>query len=219
MSKDIGVIFDLDGVMVSTDDYHYSAWKKISDELHLDFDESINNQLRGGGRMESLDIILGNREMSLEEKTEFAEKKNDLYRESLSSLNKEDLLPGVMDFLTELKLKKIPMAIGSSSKNAVTILEKLGLSEWFDVIIDGTKISKSKPDPEVFIMAANAMNLSAHRCVVFEDAQAGVEAGIKGGMRVIGVGPAKAVNGISLGIESMNQIAFEDIEGLFFGEV
>ena len=152
------VIFDLDGVIVSTDNYHYRAWKKISDEEGIYFDRKINERLRGVSRMESLDIILekANREYSQEEKNSFAERKNSLYRNLLEELTQNDILPGVMRVLEILKKNDIKVAIGSSSKNTEFILRKIGLHEYFDAISDGTQIKNSKPDPEVFLVAALA---------------------------------------------------------------
>ena len=181
------VIFDLDGVIVSTDDYHYRAWKKISDEEGIYFDREINERLRGVSRMESLDIILekANREYSQEEKNSFAERKNSLYRNLLEELTPSDILPGVMNVLETLKQNNIKVAIGSSSKNTEFILSKIGLHEYFDAISDGTQIKNSKPDPEVFLLAAKKLCIEPKNCLVVEDADAGVEAGLTGGMKVL----------------------------------
>jgi beta-phosphoglucomutase len=186
------VIFDLDGVIVSTDEYHYRAWKALADQENIPFERSDNERLRGVSRMESLEIILekASRTYTPEEKEEMASRKNDLYRQSLASLTPSDILPGVREILKELQARGIRVAIGSSSKNARPILEGIGLDHAFDVIVDGTDISRSKPDPEVFTLAAQRLGIPPDRCLVVEDAHAGVDAGRAAGMKVLAVGSA-----------------------------
>ncbi|MDR6245938.1 beta-phosphoglucomutase [Paenibacillus hunanensis] len=186
------VIFDLDGVIVSTDEFHYEAWKKISDEEGIPFNHTINNRLRGVSRMESLNIILerAEREYSPEEKQELAERKNEYYKKSLVNLTPDDLLPGAKDTIDELKRRKVKIAIGSSSKNTPTILKQIGLADAFDAIADGNDITHSKPDPEVFLLAASRLDIKPEECLVVEDAEAGVQAAIAGGMNVAAVGDA-----------------------------
>lgn len=186
------VIFDLDGVIVSTDEYHYEAWKYIADELNIKFDREINNKLRGVSRAESLEIILksGDKTYSEEEKAILLERKNNRYKELLVNLSPSDILEGVVEVLNYLKENNIKIAIGSSSKNTSLILEKINLTHKFDAIADGTMISKSKPDPEVFLLAANKLNVDASKCLVVEDAVAGVEAALAGNMKVAAVGDA-----------------------------
>ncbi len=186
------VIFDLDGVIVSTDEFHYEAWKKISDEEGIPFNHTINNRLRGVSRMESLNIILerAEREYSSEEKQELAERKNEYYKKSLVNLTPDDLLPGAKDTIDELKRRKVKIAIGSSSKNTPTILKQIGLADAFDAIADGNDITHSKPDPEVFLLAASRLDIKPEECLVVEDAEAGVQAAIAGGMNVAAVGDA-----------------------------
>lgn len=207
------VIFDLDGVIVSTDDYHYRAWKKISDEEGIYFDRKINERLRGVSRMESLEIILekANRVYSQEEKNSFAERKNSLYRNLLEELTPSDILPGVMNVLETLKKNDIKVAIGSSSKNTEFILSKIGLHEYFDAISDGTQIKNSKPDPEVFLLAANKLCIEPKECLVVEDANAGVEAGLAGEMQVLAVGYASSNEKANLRMESLEQFKYEDM--------
>lgn len=185
-------IFDLDGVIVSTDDYHFRAWKHMADDEGIYFDREINERLRGVSRMESLDIILerSSKKYSEEEKQELAERKNNIYRELLKELTPDDILPNVMNVLNTLKENKIKIAIGSSSKNTMFILNKIGLDNYFDAIADGTQITKSKPDPEVFLLASKKLNVKPESCLVFEDADAGVEAAVAGNMRVLAVGSA-----------------------------
>lgn len=186
------VIFDLDGVIVSTDEFHYEAWKKISDEEGIPFNHTINNRLRGVSRMESLNIILerAEREYSPEAKQELAERKNEYYKKSLVNLTPDDLLPGAKDTIDELKRRKVKIAIGSSSKNTPTILKQIGLADAFDAIADGNDITHSKPDPEVFLLAASRLDIKPEECLVVEDAEAGVQAAIAGGMNVAAVGDA-----------------------------
>lgn len=175
MSKK-AVIFDLDGVIVSTDEFHFQAWKQISDEAGLFFTREINEKLRGFSRMESLNIILENagRIYAEQEKVVLAERKNDIYKELLENLRPDDILPGVLSFLQKLKELNLRMAIGSSSKNAKYILEKIGLSSAFDAVADGNGIQRSKPDPEVFLLAARLLQIKPKECVVVEDAEAGI---------------------------------------------
>ncbi|WP_322908111.1 beta-phosphoglucomutase [Paenibacillus campi] len=186
------VIFDLDGVIVSTDEFHYQAWKKMSDEEGIPFNHTINNRLRGVSRMESLNIILerAEREYTAEEKQALAERKNEYYKQSLVQLTPDDLLPGAKRAIDELKQRKVKIAIGSSSKNTPTILKQIGLADAFDAVADGNDITHSKPDPEVFLLAASKLGIPPEECLVVEDAEAGVQAAIAGGMNVAAVGDA-----------------------------
>lgn len=193
-----GLIFDLDGVLVFTDKFHYQAWKTMADELGVYFDETINHRLRGVSRMDSLEIILERYEgpnLSLREKEKLAEKKNEIYRTLLESMTPDDVTKEVRDTLTKLREKGYKLAIGSSSKNAKFILEKVELKDAFDAISDGNNITKSKPDPEVFLKAAEYLGLPPKACMVVEDAEAGIEAAKKGGMYAAGIGEAaKSIN-------------------------
>jgi len=189
-----GIIFDLDGVIVFTDKYHYQAWKAVADEMGVYFDEQINHRLRGVSRMDSLDIILEKYEgvpLSQEEKNAIAEKKNNIYRELLQTMSPADVTDEVRDTLKELRNRGIKISLGSSSKNAKFILEKVELIDLFDAISDGTNITKSKPDPEVFIKGAEFLGLEPKDCVVVEDADAGIEAAVAGGMHPAGIGEAR----------------------------
>lgn len=202
------VIFDLDGVICHTDKYHYQAWKTIADELGIYFDGEINNRLRGVSRMESFDIILERFEGSLsqEDKAAYAGKKNAVYKELLKSMSPTDLSPEVKSTLERIREKGLKLAIGSSSKNARFILEQLGLLNFFDGISDGNNISKSKPDPEVFIKAAEFIGEGARDCIVVEDAKAGVEAALSGHMDCAAIGDAA-----SLHIATYNLERFSDL--------
>lgn len=187
-----GVIFDLDGVLVSTDELHYQAWKKLADELGItDFNREDNVRQRGVSRMASLEVVLekGDKEYSEEEKVEMAERKNDYYKEMLQSLDDSAVLPGAFDTLKMLREKGILTAVGSASKNAPLILEKTGLLPLIDKISCGLDVTKSKPDPEVFLVAASKLELAPENCLVVEDAKAGIDAAKAGGMKSLGVGP------------------------------
>ena len=207
------VIFDLDGVIVTTDDYHYEAWKKIADQENIYFDREINERLRGVSRMESLDIILekSSKIYNEEEKIELATRKNDYYKNLLENLTKDDILPGILETLKLLEDKKIKTAIGSSSKNTMFILNKIGLTDKFDAIVDGTMIKNSKPDPEVFLQAAEKVGIKVEKCLVVEDADAGVEAGKRAGMRVLGVGSAKNNENADYKSENMEEFNIASI--------
>ena len=168
------VIFDLDGVIVSTDDCHYRAWKRLADEEGIYFDREINHRLRGVSRMESLSIVLerANRPYTTEERQALAERKNGYYWELINELTPEHILPGVMPLMERLKEHGIKIAIGSSSKNTPLILERLGLANYFDAVADGNAVKNSKPDPEVFLLAAAKLGIPPAQCVVVEDADA-----------------------------------------------
>ena len=187
-----GIIFDLDGVICHTDKYHYQAWKKLADRLGIYFDETINNRLRGVSRMESLNIILerADKTYTEQEKEAFATEKNEVYKELLKQMTPEELSPEVKDTLEELRNRGILLSIGSSSKNAGFILNRLGLGDFFDAVSDGNNISHSKPDPEVFLKAAEFLKLPASECLVVEDAEAGLLAAKNGGMDSAAIGDA-----------------------------
>ncbi len=187
------VIFDLDGVICFTDHYHYLAWKALADSLNTPFDESKNDRLRGVSRMDSLEIVLEEYQgpaLSQEEKVALATKKNDLYRTYLQSMSPADLSDEVRSTLNALRAKGLKLAIGSSSKNTPLILERLGLGGFFDAVSDGNNITRSKPDPQVFTMAAEMLNLAPEKCLVVEDAEAGIQAACAGKFDSAGLGPA-----------------------------
>ena len=187
-----GVIFDLDGVICTTDEFHYLAWKALADKEGIPFDRETNNLLRGVSRMASLEIILrkASRSYTDEEKAALAAYKNDLYCDYLKQITPSDLDPDVLRTLQTLKDKGVRIAIGSSSKNTKTILRNLGIIEQFDAIADGNDIQRSKPDPEVFLVAANKLGLEPASCVVVEDAFAGIEAAKRGGFAAAAIGDA-----------------------------
>lgn len=187
------IIFDLDGVIVTTDDCHYRAWKHIADEEKIYFDREINERLRGVSRLGSLNILLerANRSYSDDEKSVLMEKKNGIYVELIRKLTREDILPGVMENLEKLKQNGIRIAIGSSSKNTPIILKQIGMERYFDAVSDGNNITKSKPDPEVFIKAADMLGVDYAECLVVEDADAGIQAGKAAGMKTLAINKAQ----------------------------
>jgi beta-phosphoglucomutase len=187
-----GVIFDLDGVICFTDELHYRAWKALADRLNIPFDRTINNRLRGVSRMASLEIILekSDKTYTEAEKEAFAAEKNAIYADSLRTMSEKDVSEDVRLTLKTLKERGIKIAIGSSSKNTPTILERIGLYHEFDAISDGNNITKSKPDPEVFLKAAEFLHLSPSDCLIVEDAKAGIDAGKAGGFATAGIGEA-----------------------------
>jgi beta-phosphoglucomutase len=182
-----GIIFDLDGVIVSTDEFHYQAWKHLADDLGIYFDKEINHRLRGISRMESLNVVLERSLITFTDdyKIKLAERKNEMYLKLLRSVSKNQILPGIIDLLFYLKKKNIPLAIGSSSKNARFILDKIELSHAFDAIVDGNDITKSKPDPEVFTKASQRLGIPSCNCLVIEDAISGVESGNRAGCQTV----------------------------------
>lgn len=208
------VIFDLDGVIVTTDHFHYKAWKQLSDDEQIYFDKEINQRLRGISRMDSLNILLekSSKTYSKEEKKELAERKNNYYKKLIKTLTPKDILPGVKDLIETLKLNNIKIAIGSSSKNSTAILEYIGLYETFDVIIDGNQISHSKPNPEVFLKAAKKLRIDPKNCLVIEDAKAGVQAALGGGMKVLAVGFAsRCCPEANLCKDNLTQLCFKKL--------
>jgi beta-phosphoglucomutase len=188
-------IFDLDGVVVDTAKFHFIAWQRLAAQLGIEFTHEDNEQLKGVSRVESLKKILGwgNKELSPADFEERLIHKNEEYLSLISSLSTDDILPGVHDFLLKLKEQDLPIALGSASKNARPILKKLGIYDMFDVIVDGTNVTKAKPDPEVFLKAAEALLFSPEKSVVFEDSQAGVQAANTAGMISVGLGAQKSL--------------------------
>jgi len=214
MAKIEACIFDLDGVIVDTAKYHYWAWKKLASELHFEFTEKQNEKLKGVSRMDSLEILLkfGNLNLSNEEKIRLAEKKNNWYVEFISNIKSDDILPGAKEFLQIVKNKEIKTALGSVSKNAMTILNKLGLTEYFDSIIDGNKVAHAKPNPEVFLLGAKELNVLPKNCVVFEDAEAGIEAAKNARMYSIGIGNSEILSGANFVINSLEKMKIDKLD-------
>lgn len=203
-----GIIFDLDGVLVHTDKYHYLAWKQIADRLGIYFDEKINNKLRGVSRMASLEIILegSTKKFSDEQKQKLAEEKNSVYRQYLEGLTQRDLGEGVLQTLDKLKTMGLKLAVGSSSRNAVLILKKTCIYGFFDAVSDGNNIVNPKPDPEVFIKAADMLGLLCGQCLVVEDAVSGVLAATAANMDCAAIGDAAKHKIATYNIENFYQL-------------
>lgn len=201
-------IFDLDGVIVHTDHYHYLGWKKLADRLGIYFDERINNKCRGVSRMESLAIVLGKRAVDFtpDELISLAAEKNEYYRSLLQEMSAGDVSDDVLRTLKELKKRGHKLAIGSSSKNAGVILERCRLTDYFDAVADGTHISHSKPDPEVFLKAAGFLGEQPADCIVVEDAVAGIQSGRAAGMYTVAIGDA-----VKSGIADRNIAKLSDL--------
>lgn len=214
MGKVKACLFDLDGVIVDTAKYHYIAWKEIANELGFDFTLDDNERLKGVSRMTSLDILLsiGNMDKTEEEKLALATKKNENYLTYILKMGPEEILPGTKEFLNQLQSVGIKIALGSASKNAMTILERLELTSYFEAIIDGTKVSKAKPDPQVFLKGAEALNILPEDCVVFEDAEAGVEAAIAGGMKCVGIGKSDVLGKANLVIDGLHKMSLQKLD-------
>ncbi|MWC30959.1 beta-phosphoglucomutase [Paenibacillus sp. MMS18-CY102] len=204
-----GAIFDLDGVIVDTAKYHYLAWKALADRLGFEFTEAHNERLKGVSRVESLRILLeiGGVEVDEAAFNEMAESKNNEYVASIAKLQPEEILPGARAYLQQLRSKGVKIALGSASKNAEFILSKLEITDLFDAVIDGNKVSKAKPDPEVFVSASVALGLDPKDCVVFEDAEAGVQAGKAAGSKVVGIGSPDILKEADLVISGLDVLA------------
>lgn len=211
------ILFDLDGVIVDTAKHHYMAWKRCANELGFVFTEKDNERLKGVSRMDSMNILLEVGGISLPEskKQQLAQKKNEQYVEAIKQMDNNDILPGVTNFLTELKEANIPFALGSASKNAPVILKQIGLYDTFDAIVDGNVISQAKPDPEVFLKGAELLGVSPEDCVVFEDAQAGIEAGKQAGMYVVAVGDPDVLTGADDYIHDLTEMTLKRLNRSF----
>ncbi|HUW94054.1 MAG TPA: beta-phosphoglucomutase [Bacteroidales bacterium] len=211
-----GCIFDLDGVIVDTARYHFLAWQRLADEMGFVFTENQNEALKGVSRMASLEILLrvGGIEKNDEEKIELATRKNNWYVEYISRMTPDEILPGSIDLLTMLRSEGILTAIGSASRNAGMILDRTGLRNMFDAIADGNKIHSAKPDPEVFLKGAEELGLAPENCVVFEDAQAGIEAALAGGMKCIGVGSPVNLSCADMIVPDLRNITINEIRNL-----
>ncbi len=214
MDKKISAcIFDLDGVIVDTARFHYIAWQELAKKLGFEFTKKDNERLKGVSRMTSLDILLeiGNLYFDEQKKIELAKEKNDRYVQLIKTLTTKDILPGVINFLEQIKSKDIKIALGSASKNAMIILKNLKLSDTFDAIIDGTKVSKAKPDPEVFLKGAKELNVLPKECIVFEDAKAGIDAAKNANMFAVGIGKPEILNNADYVINGFTGHSFDEI--------
>ncbi|MFO8070039.1 MAG: beta-phosphoglucomutase [Alkalibacterium sp.] len=210
-----GLIFDLDGVITDTAEYHYLAWKSLAKKMGIEMDREFNEQLKGISRMESLDLILkhGNKEndYSEEEKHELATQKNEEYKESIKQITPKDLLPGIEQLLKDAKDKGLGMALASASKNAPEIMKRLEIEDLFDGVVDPASLSAGKPDPEIFIKGAEMLGLDASECVGLEDAEAGVEAINGAGMFSVGVGSKDAMHKADYIVEDTRELTLDAI--------
>lgn len=212
-------LFDLDGVIVDTAHFHYQAWRRLANEkLGFDISEEFNESLKGVSRTESLDRILAHGGVTLDEsiKETYATLKNQWYVELVNQMTPDDILPGVQDFLKKTRAAGIKIGLGSVSKNAKPILQHIGILDAFDVIIDGTKISKGKPDPEVFLKGAEELGVSPSECIVFEDAVAGIEAAQRAGMKTVGIGLPNVLIEADVVLASLNNLTPENLQQTLF---
>lgn len=207
-------LFDLDGVIVDTAKFHYLAWRRLCNEMGFDFTEEDNEQLKGVSRVASLEILLklGGVEKTQAEKDEMCVKKNDWYLEYVEKMDSSEVLPGVLEFLADLKKEGIRIALGSASKNARPILEKIGVIDEFDAIVDGTHVEKAKPDPEVFLLGAEKLGVKPEECIVFEDAAAGIEAAKAGGMQCVGIGAQDVLGKADIVISNTTGLIWSQIK-------
>ncbi|WP_159467217.1 beta-phosphoglucomutase [Dyadobacter sp. 3J3] len=206
-------LFDLDGVIVDTAKYHYLAWRQLANQLGFDLTLEQNELLKGISRMESLEIVLGIGKVKLseEEKLKYAAEKNVKYLEFCKQITPDDALPGVRDFLDELKADSIKTGLGSASKNAKTILTNLDMLAYFDTIVDGNRATKGKPDPQVFLMGAEDLSVLPEHCIVFEDAVAGIQAAKAGGMIGVGIGQASVLTEADYVMPGFDGVTVKDL--------
>lgn len=212
-----GFIFDLDGVITDTAELHYLAWKKLADSMHWEFDREVNEQLRGVSRMDSINIIKNHNNATVEEAKllELATDKNAIYVASLDTITPEDYLPGAKELLTHLRQEGFLVALGSASKNSTKVLEQLDAQKYFDVIGDGNSVSKSKPAPDIFLFGAERLELKPEECIVYEDAESGVDAAKAGGFHSVGIGPEERVGHASVRFDTMAEATLFEIKSHF----
>lgn len=210
-------IFDLDGVVVDTAKYHYLAWRRLAHELGFEFTEQHNERLKGVSRMRSLEILLevGGLSFPQDEMEKLAAKKNDWYVEYIERMTPDEILPGAKELLEELRANAIKLSLGSASKNSPLILERIGLKNHFDAIIDGNSVTVAKPAPDIFLTAAQALGVEPQHCVVFEDAEAGIEAAINAGMRTVGIGNPQILNRADVVVPNLKDFSYSKLVNLF----
>ncbi len=206
-------IFDLEGVIVDTAVYHFLAWKRLADQLGIPFTKEDNERLKGVSRMASLEIILeiGGRKLNDDRKQEYATLKNNWYIDYISKMTSDEILPGCLRFINELRDANVRVAIGSASKNTPLILKQVDILELFDAVADGNNVRNAKPDPEVFYKAASMLGIKPDNCVVFEDAIAGVQAALNAGMMCIGVGSANILTKAHFVVSGLNEMNMEKL--------
>lgn len=214
-------IFDLDGVLVDSAKYHFIAWSALAKKLGFEFTLDDNERLKGVSRMRSLDILLeiGKISMTEEEKIKAADEKNELYKSYVSKMTPQEILPGTEDFLKDVKAHGLSTAIGSASKNTQLIIGCTGLDKYFDAVADGTIVSKAKPDPEVFLKAAAMLGVAPSQCVVFEDAQAGIQAAVNAGMIAVGVGDKNILYQADIVIPDFINMSFDSLASLLIKKI
>lgn len=206
-------IFDLDGVIVDTAKYHYLAWKRLAAELGINLTEEVNERLKGVSRMESLDIILSLNGLTLSthEKEQLSDKKNAWFVEYINAMKPDEIFDGVKELLKQIRDHKIKIGLASSSKNAKAVLKLLGIQNEFDVVVDGTMIQHTKPHPEIFLHAASALGLTPAECIVIEDAEAGVEAAVRAGMKCVGIGSPNQLHKSNLVVSKISEVNFDKL--------
>jgi beta-phosphoglucomutase len=211
-----GLLFDLDGVLVDTAVYHYQAWLRLAKTMGFEFSEKQNEELKGISRMDSLDKVLGWGKVTKSdaEKLELATQKNDWYVEMINKMTADEILPGALEFLKSAHQAGYKIALGSASKNSTIILKNTNIAHFFDVIVDGNSVSKSKPDPEVFLKGAELLHLEPKECVVFEDAAAGIEAAKRGGMKAIGIGDKNILTQADKVVSGLDKLTIQDLKEL-----
>jgi beta-phosphoglucomutase len=209
-------IFDLDGVIVDTAHYHFLAWKRLADELNINFTEKDNERLKGVSRMRSMDILLelGGRQMDDTEKERLANKKNIWFVDYVERMIPEEIFPGVKDLIQSIRASGIRVALASSSKNANTVIQLLHIQNLFDTMVDGNMIVNSKPNPEIFLLAASRLGVDPKDCLVFEDAEAGVEAALAAGMKCVGVGSAEQLSKANKIVTTTGDFKYEELKAL-----
>ncbi len=208
-----GFVFDLDGVVVFTDKYHYLGWKKLADQHGWELDESLGHQLRGVSRIPALEVILDHNGVVLsdDEKHRLGDQKNEYYKALLQQINESDIYPGSIGFIKRVRDRGLSTALASASKNAQAVLEALQLTHLFDAVVTGNDITRSKPDPQVFLLAARRLGIAPEHCIVFEDAYSGIEAAKNAGMHAVGVGPVDRLPNAPLCITDYAEIALDDL--------
>ncbi|MGM0603455.1 MAG: beta-phosphoglucomutase [Bacillota bacterium] len=212
MSKKIkAFIFDLDGVITDTSEYHFESWKKLSEEEGLKFDRKINEKLRGVSRMRSLEIILDGKELSDSVKKDFTDRKNEYYQQSLENLDKDNIIDNMETILKSLKDRGFKIAVASSSKNAKKVLKRLKIIDIFDTISDGNSVQNAKPAPDLFLHTAEKLNLKPEECVVVEDAESGIKAALEANMMAVGIGPEDRLNGADIIYSEVSEINIDEI--------
>ncbi len=214
-------IFDLDGVVVDTAKYHYLAWKRLANELGFEFSEQHNERLKGVSRMRSLEILLevGGLTFPPEKMEELAAKKNAWYVEYIKKMTPDEILPGAKEFLEDLRKNGIRIALGSASKNSPLILDRIELKNHFDAVIDGNSVTIAKPAPDIFLSAAKALGVSPQHCIVFEDAEAGIEAAINAGMRTVGIGNPQILSRADFVVPNLIGFTYSKLVKLFMSPV